>query len=481
MAYTAQQFEAAAINALAQFPLVAQLVRAGDPRVLAQLRAQAAMLAMLSEQVDVAQYEPFLKAFDATVLSDAALKGLLPLARPASVQIRIDNTGYQAFTLTQGRRIVDPAGRVYVVEAAATVPPNFYGFVTASQRSERVITHTVAESAPFYLVEVGQTEDDVFMCALSVWRTAPGAAAEFAYAPEWCNVAASDLSYQVEVDELRRMWVQFGSTGVVGYQPAPGDVLELRVSECGGKVDDLTIGAVFGLEYVYTAGDAAVKLSLIAVDDTGAEPPSVADMRVMSRYPSIYSHSAVYLGEFGLLLRRYITGARFLSVWNEQIEEAARGPNLASVNTLFVSGLITGMSDSAFQTAATTLIGRADSSYRIQFVPAAVTPVPITITASISVVHDAAAVEAQIRAALLSEFGDGAPAVSEGMRSPIRTQAVTALLKDRIPALADGRADFSVAITMPAPLLPEMFLQVTDLSTTVSISYASHSTGLWAV
>jgi hypothetical protein len=47
---TARDFELTAIANAAKYPTVAAPVQAGDPRVLAQIRAQAAMLAMLAEQ-----------------------------------------------------------------------------------------------------------------------------------------------------------------------------------------------------------------------------------------------------------------------------------------------------------------------------------------------------------------------------------------------------------------------------------------------
>jgi hypothetical protein len=45
----------------------------------------------------------------------------------------------------------------------------------------------------------------------------------------------------------------------------------------------------------------------------------------------------LYLGEFDFLVRRNYTTLKFLSVWNETMEEDARGANVANINTLFVA------------------------------------------------------------------------------------------------------------------------------------------------
>lgn len=473
---TKDQIQAAALAALSSFPTVAQYVQAGDPRVLAQIGAQAAMLAMLAEHVDVAQFEPFLKARDSTVLADASLKGILPLARACRLTLTASNEGTAPFVLPAGRRLMDPKGRIYEVETAVTVPPAGAAPVLCIQRTRRTQVHNVTTPTPFYAVEIGSGSAGDQLEALQVTRQ-PGTA--FNYAPEWFNVQPGDLAYQVETDERRRLWVLFGKTGIVGYQVQVGDVFELQVSECRGRIQDLGVGATFSFEYILTAEDGAVSLALATVTDQGSDQLSVQDLRLMSRYPAIYDHSAVYLGEFDLLLRRYISPVTFLSVWNEQIEEAARGANVLNINTLFVAGIVPTMTTPAFQARVQELIERADDSYRIRFVGAVATPVTVTVSATVSVVHDTATVQAQIRAAILGKYGVGAIEVSKGLANPVRYQAISKLLREVVPALQDDQADFRVEVTQPVALLPEMFLHVSELSLTVSVERAQFNNGLW--
>lgn len=472
---TKDEFLQAALDAADAFPNVQQFVRARDPRVLAQLEAQAAMLAMLSAQVDVAKFEPFIKARDATILADAALKGILPLGRACKLTLTIQNAGTVLLTFAAQRRLFDSKGRVYELDATVTIQPGESEDVTATQIRRRSSTSTVTAPSDFYALSVGLSSDELFLNTLVVSKGAQ----EFNYKPDWFNVAPGEFAYQVEVDELRRMAVKFGKASVVGYGVQQGDVFTLDITECNGRINDLAPGSQFTLEYILAAGETSLKALLSSVQDEGAAPHTMPELRVMARYPAIYDHNAVYLGEFAFLLRRYITGIRFLSAWNEQIEEAVRGASTNNINTLFVSGLVSGMLNATFEARVRSLLARADDSYRICFVPAVLVPVAVTITGAIAISWDRATVESQIRALILSEYGDGSINVSEGRAQPIKRAQINRLLNDNIEALRDEKAEFSVSVTLPTTPLPEHFLYVSAASLTVSMTSTGYGQSLW--
>lgn len=472
---TKDQIYDAAIAALSGYPTVAQYVKAGDPRVLAQIGAQATMLAMIAEHVDVAQFEPFLKARDSTVLADASLKGILPLARSCRVELLVKNSGSAEYALPSGRRLLDAKGRIYEVETAVAIAVDAEVSVTCVQRASRTVTHEVVLPKAFYTIQVPEGVADAQLTALTVKKGTD----VFAYQPEWFNVNQGDLAFQVETDERRRVQVQLGSDGVVGYGVQAGDVFELGIMECEGLIADLTPDAEFSLEYIYSAEDGAIKATLVQVLDKGADQLSAESLRLMSRYPSIYDHNAVYLGEFDFLLRRYLSPVDFLSVWNEQIEERVRGPNVDSINKLFVSGSVPSMTVPVFQARVIELVERADDSYKVEFVEPVETPVVVVVRATVSVVHDAAMVQSQIEAAILGAYGVGQSGVSKGLSNPVRYQAVSSLLKVAVPALQDSQSDFTVSVTQPTELLPEMFLHVSSASLTVVVERAQFNNGLW--
>jgi hypothetical protein len=108
-----------------------------------------------------------------------------------------------------------------------------------------------------------------------------------------------------------------------------------------------------------------------------------------------------------------------------------RGASLDNINKLFVSGRVDGMTDAVFQARAIELITRADDSYKLKFVDVVDYAAFVTVEGTISVVHDKATVEAQIRGAILADYAAGSPLVSAGMSNPLRVQAITKMLKDR--------------------------------------------------
>ena len=102
------------------------------------------MLGMISAQVDVAQYEPFIKARDATILADASLKGVLPLARAATAELIVTNNDNANFTLAADRRLTDSKGRVWMVDASAVIGAKSSKTITCAQRTARTISRAVA-------------------------------------------------------------------------------------------------------------------------------------------------------------------------------------------------------------------------------------------------------------------------------------------------------------------------------------------------
>ncbi|WP_428383706.1 hypothetical protein [Nevskia ramosa] len=475
MAKTKADFQAEYVARILDYPTIAQLYRAQDPRVVASLDAMAAMMAMQSAQVDTAEFEPFLKSRDGTVLADATLKGILPLARPAVVRLLVTNTGTASFTIPTGRRLADSKGRVYAVDSAVTIAPGATASMTAVQRASRVVNVTVAPSGPYCRIPVPTGQENAYLCELGV--SSDGF--NFDYRPEYFNVAVGDRVYQAETDELRTLSIVFGQAGVVGYQPATGEVFTLTIEECEGRIDDLTTGTAFAFEYASTTAEGQIKMALGDVVDQGQMPPTIETLRQIARYPALYDHNAVFLGNFDFLLRRYLSPVEFLSVWNEQIEERARGPSVDNINRLFFAGRVTGMSNAAFVARVTDLIRRADDSYRLRFVAVNDSPVLVNVTASVSVIHEPAEVEAQIRALVLAKYGRGAPAVAVGGRDPINKKELASLLTQNIAALKDSISDFSLTISTSGTQMPEDFRFVSESSLTVNVTQASYNTGLW--
>lgn len=475
MALLKADFMTALESAIRGRPAVAEAYRAGDPRLLAMTEAVATMLAMLSQQIDVAEAEPFLKARAGTVLADAALKGVLPMAKPARVTVTVANDSASTVSLAAGRGILDAKGRRYSIEGAATIGAGLSADITAVQLTTRVVSFTVPVSQPFLEVEVPPSEDGGFLAGLDV---AEGGE-PFIYAPDFCNVTAGQRIFHVETDERRRVFLRFGATGVAGHQPEAGEVLDITVRECQGSVD-LQVGDLFVLEYVDTADEAALGLTLNTVDVVGSAPPDTELLRVLARYQALHDSNAVYLADFDFLLRRQLANVRFLSVWNEQIEEAARGPNVANINKLFVSFVIAGQALDVSEAQIRSILARADNSYAIVFVPARIIQVPVTVAATVAAVHDPSDVAAQIRQVLLSEYGPNSATASRGLSRTFRMQALNTALKGRVPALQDLVSDFTVTIGDTLTALPEDYRYFAASTINVTVERITEGVGLWS-
>jgi len=494
---TKADYQRAIRDSIAAYPSIAQLYQAGDPRIMQHLDAMATMLSMLSAQVEAAQAEPFEKTRDATVLADAAMRGIVRKGVSARVRVRAINSGSRAFTVESGRTLLDSSGLPYRIETTANVPPGGEAFFEASQVRSVTITHTVTGSEPFYAIEIPAADDGSHLSAIAL-RDAQGS---YEYRNRYVNTAPDERVFHVEADDRQRVYVRLGFDGVVGVQPKEGASITLTVFYTAGEISP-AFGSPFSFEYLGAPAESAIELRMDALLLPGQNPMPMAVLRDLARYPSVYDNNAVFLGEFDFLVRRNFPNLQFLSVWNESAEEQARGPNLSNVNALFVACLsaqgseavqvesnpsapvapieITEASLTATQREIRAAILTADDSYRVRFFTPVRSQISMSIRARVSTSHVAADVRHRIQEALLDEFGMASAASRRGRQRPLY-QRIYALLRERVSALSDGEADLKVEITEPASLLarPEMWRYLDANSLRVSVETANIVTPSW--
>ena len=463
---TKREFQAAAAAAISDYPRAAELYRARDPSLLASLDAMAAMLALASAEQDVAAAEPFTMARDATVLADASAKGVLPLGLPTEVEIEIANTAASPFSLATGRRILDTQGRVWVVVAGVTVPASGSVSAVLRQQSERSFDHTVTFTQPFYQIEVPQPAEGQAIVRV---RVLDADGNEYQYKPEYANVPAGALSFQLLSDSSRRLLIEFGAEGLVGRPAEAGETYTVIVTDTEGDVT-LGAGSKFAFEYTTSPADAAITMTLVEVTSRGRGALDVSTLRTISRYPSIYDSSAVYLGNFDYLVRRNLSPFRFLSVWNEQVEETVRGPDIDNINTLFVAAKKDGVDDAALFDQIVAVIKEADDSYKVRQITVEDSEIPVEVVAFVNSVYDAEQVEQQIREQILAAYGEDSAWAKSG-RNRILYRLVYSLLQRTVPALQGDRADIHVTIDDPSVNIPpEQFRYVSPSSLTVTVN-----------
>lgn len=493
-------------NLIEGYPALAPLYNAKDPRILMQLEAQATMLAMLSAQIETAQTEVFEKVRNATVLADAAMRGIVRKASPTRVRILAKNENSSPFYIStdENRFILDSNGNYYLIVSAATISAGGTATFEALQVKTDTITHTVSGSHPFYAIEIPDSDDGSFLSGIAV-KDADG---EFEYRERYVNTWVNERVYHVEADDRQRVYVRFGQSDVVGTQPADGTVITLEISRTIGNVSPIA-GSPFSFETITDISESSVKLTMDAVLEAGKNPLDISALRDLARYPSVYDHNAVYLGEFDFLVRVNFPDVQFLSVWNESVEEIARVPSRDNINCLFIAVLsatgnettLTGTEEvqdhpelpwqpvqpeviaennyTATQTAIKNAIKRADDSYRVRFLTPVISKIAVTVIAEVSTAYVAADVLAKIREVLLQEYGAAAANSKRGSNQPLYRE-VYALLKVKIPALSDGRADLQVTIAQPiGSVRPELWRYIADDSLTVTVNTANINLPSW--
>ena len=488
---TKSDFSALIDSTAQSYPGIAALYLAGDPYVRANLDAIATMLAMYSAQQEVAAAEPFDKSRDATVLANAALLGILRKASPARVTLSVRNDSATSFALGSGVALWDSAGYAWKTESAVTVAAGDTATTTAVQLTTRTITHTVTDSAPFYRIEIPPSDDGLYLAGIAV--------AGYEYAERYVGVSPGDAVYHVETDEFQRMYVQFGWSHHVGIQPATGAVITITVSECGGDIRPKA-NSPFSFDQLATDQHSQIVLTMSGADPLvlGIDPPDIATLRDLCRYPAVYDPSAVYLGEFDFVVRRNYDAESllFLSVWNEAVEEEARGPDVANINAIFVAFMSAAETeDSVISPAAPSLIAdvdltaaqedvrgiitTADSSYKVKFYTPVIVEIDVTVTAVVPAAYSTEIVADQIREAILSKYGRDTQAAKHGRLNPLY-QDVYSLLRSTVPALAEAGSDWTLSIEAPpSPLKPEHWRYVSDDSLTVTCTKANTVPASW--
>lgn len=491
---TKADFQQAIRDSIANYPALAPLYNAKDPRILQHLEAMATMLSMLSSQIEVAMTEPFEKVRDATVLADAAMRGIIPKATPARVAIELTNKGQASISIDSGRVVFDSVGRPYIIDTPAIVTAGETATVEAVQVSRSKLTHTVTDSVPFYPIAVPESEGGDYLSGVAV----DDMHGEYEYRDRYINTWPDERVFHIEADDRQRIYVRFGQLGVVGVQPADGAVITLTISRTFGAIS-VAFDAPFSLEYLLTPNEAALELRMKELIAPGQNPIDKATLRELARYPAVYTSNAVFLGEFDFLVRKEFPTLKFLSVWNESAEEQVRGASLDNINALFVACLSDDESEAviiegetpaqpdelAFSNLTATqqqiydAIKQADDSYKIRFFTPIKSKIYLSINAVVSSSYVARVVRDQIAEVLLAEYGESASAAKRSLNKPLYQQ-IYALLKQRVPALSAGMADMTVNIAEPAGgYRPELWRYVDQDSMTISVETANITVPSW--
>lgn len=463
MAVTKDEFIQSAVNEIASYPTIALRFQIGDPLITQGLASMAAMLADVSNQVEVTAGEPFTKARDVTVRSDAAVKGILPFGTPSIAVIKVTNGSLMPVQVLAGRSIQDAAGRYWLVTAGVNLNAGAVGFLTAKQVTSREFTHQVSTYAPFYSIELS-TPEVGFIANVLVDR--------FEYSTNFANIADGEKVYNIKSNELSELSLQFGIAGLSGYQPTVGELINVTVQDTEGAIT-LSNGMKFYFEYTDGASDALLTMELSEVSQAGAAPMDISTMREVCSYPGIYDDSAVFGSNFDFVVRKNVSPVTFLSIWNEAREEDVRGASVDNINTLFVAARKAGTTDAVLQSQVAAVIRRADDSYKIKFVPPIDVVVPMVITLTIPSVYDSGAVKQQVSTILLRQYGADSAWAKRGEAQILEKDVYALMVENNVAALAARLGNLTVDnIGDDAKVLPEHYRYITPESLVIKVREA---------
>lgn len=487
--YTREQFMQKAIEvSVAKYPSMAALIKAGDVRVMQQMEAMATMLEMYSAQVEVAQSEPFEKTRDSTVLADAAMRGIVPKSIPSTISITANNKSNEDIRISSGRLIIDTKGRTLTVDSPITVPAGGQAKLLATQVYSKEVIHTVAGSRPFYEIPVTMADDDSSLCGIQV-KDSNG---PYQLRDQYVNTAAGERIYHIEADERQRVFIRMGQEGVVGTQPIDGTEITVTSYYSMGDVR-FDAGSLLVFELMQNPAESMMEMRLSELVSKGQNPPSIIELRELAKYPSVYNSNAVFLGEFDFLIRRNFPNLKFLSVWNEGMEESVRGMSLDNINALFVACLfedevvIPGPDMDAMEVRDLTgdqqqvkdKILAADDSYKVRFYAPIRSPISVSIKATIATSYDEQQTRELINDVILREFGESARQSRHGRANPLYQQ-IYYLLRKEIPALQVTGTDLEVDIERGGDdKRPELWRYVSPETLTIGVFTKSGSAPYW--
>ena len=229
---TQADFEARIVAALDDYEIQEQY-NAQDPLVVQQVRSIAAFLSLFSQEIDIAELEPFFKTRDRSIIADAANKGILPIGMPAQHILEVINRAGNSISLSQGRLIEDNSGRPWRLLQSVTVSAGETGEVLAEQSEYREVQYIVQNSESFHRTQL-KLQDDLALAGIIINDDQNN---NYLLKKRWMNVAPLEYAFNLTTDSLRRIFIEFGDDNRAGCTAKANQVFTIGILETYGDVD----------------------------------------------------------------------------------------------------------------------------------------------------------------------------------------------------------------------------------------------------
>lgn len=455
----------------------------GDPVTVQQIQSVAIFLSLISKEIEIALNEPFQKTRDRSILADATNKGILPTAIPHRHKISLTNKSNNRISLTQGRLIEDnEGGRTWRLLTSVTVDAGETVQAIVEQSEYREVSYTVPITEMFhrYGVELSASS---YLASIGVQDTL-AVKTNYTYSPRWLSVLPDAKAYTLNTDEKRRIFIEWGADGKVGRTVQANEVFKISLWETEGEIDTAKLTDA-SLQAVNTSDEQRLVIKFVndGVVQTGTNPYTIQELKLLTSYGSVYDGSAVYLGDFDFLVRKLILSRTYYSaVWNEKHQQDYYPDDvtLKSVNHLFVAFVAKSATErSLLEQQIQNAITAQDNLYknRVNFIAVEEKKYPISITGRIASVHDLDTVKEQIKALLIENYGRTTLTAHIWRPNGFNTQGIASLLRTNVPAFQDTIGDFSISVDNSVLNKPHEWVYISDDSITITLDRTAETSG----
>lgn len=477
---TQADFEARIVAALDDYEIQEQY-NAQDPLVVQQARSIAAFLSLFSQEIDIAELEPFFKTRDRSIIADAANKGILPIGMPAQHTLEVINRAGNSISLSQGRLIEDNSGRPWRLLQSVTVPAGETGEVLAEQSEYREVKYTVQNSESFHRTQL-KLQDDLAFAGIIVSDDQNN---NYLLKKRWMNVAPLEYAFNLTTDSLRRIFIEFGDDNRAGCTAKANQVFTIGILETYGDVDISRLKDA-SLADVYNADEqrVSVRFKQGGAVRQGADPLNVSELRVLSSYPSLYDENAVFLGNFDYSVRaKFMPRAYYLAVWNENEHDRYYGATYKDINHLHIAVIAkNSVEQETLELEIIQYIGQLDRLYkdRVRVHAVLEKPYAMLLNGSLAAVHDLDGVKAQIKGLLVDLYGQTKLSASRWLVNGFNTQEISKQLRKNITAFQDNISDFSLIV--PSTLnKPHEWVYISNESITLNLERTAEMGAAWVL
>ncbi|MEN3978249.1 hypothetical protein [Acinetobacter sp. CWB-B33] len=477
---TQADFEARIVAALDDYEIQEQY-NAQDPLVVQQVRSIAAFLSLLSQEIDIAELEPFIKTRDRSIIADAANKGILPIGMPAQHILEVINRAGNSISLSQGRLIEDNSGRPWRLLQSVTVSAGETGEVQAEQSEYREVQYIVQNSESFHRTQL-KLQDDLALAGIIVRDDLNN---NYLLKKRWMNVAPLEYAFNLTTDSLRRIYIEFGDDERAGCTAKANQTFTFGILETYGDVDISRLKDA-SLDDVFNADEqrVSVRFKLGGAVRQGADPLNVSELRVLSSYPSLYDENAVFLGNFDYSVRaKFMPRAYYLAVWNENEHDRYYGATYKDINHLHIAVTAKNSAEQEMlEQEIIQYIGQLDSLYkdRVRVHAVLEKPYALSLNGRLAAVHDLDGVKVQIKGLLVDRYGQTKLSASRWLVNGFNTQEISTQLRKNITAFQDNISDFSLSV--PAVLnKPHEWVYVSNESITLNLERTAEMGAAWVL